>query len=664
MTSLPKMADAEEENGWELETSWTSELHDALDEYPDSEPAMETPENQTRTHLWQDYLDVKEAGKPLIFDEIFDLPEQNQLRNDCQQLVEKLGNEEEDKVSVVSDLELVLTCYCKKFDLKYESNNGWIEILAPLLALKLSRDKLYKCFHAIRSKFTPRDISDVEELLRLLILYHDPELCSILDSKKVLASTFCTNWFRSLFASVCNLKVTQCMWDVYFRLRDSYLIFFLALVILINAKDQIIASNNKETIISLLNQAPTSLEADDVQDFCSLAQFYASRTPQSFRKDYSHLFENQLLDANRDDDLRNQSLCLPVSMEELLQLELGKVSGLRFFVVDCRPADQYNSGHLATAFHLDASLMLQEPQAFATATEELLRTQQESLAAGSVAAGEHLCFLGSGREDEDQFVYMVVASFLQKHTQHVSWARGGYLVLHEFTKKNLGMVLADHSIRGCIACNLITQSEIGEDGDNPKNTIFTRLASAVKTRAAEVNQKLVDYIQNPHAYQPVDRHVSSKDKLGKRYRNMESVFTIDDDQDGDTDNASLGENQSVVSINTWLKKPEIINAFQCHHISDSGFAYLSHLAVTKTHFYVLRELEDKSDSARIVLERDLSYIVKITSKRKQPELLTFRYGVPNDDTYTINDVDRFFIPKAGDAAKLIKQQICNQHIPA
>lgn len=31
--------------------------------------------------------------------------------------------------------------------------------------------------------------------------------------------------------------------------------------------------------------------------------------------------------------------------------------GVRFFVVDCRPAEQYNSGHLSTAFHLDSDLV-------------------------------------------------------------------------------------------------------------------------------------------------------------------------------------------------------------------------------------------------------------------------------------------------------------------
>ena len=45
---------------------------------------------------------------------------------------------------------------------------------------------------------------------------------------------------------------------------------------------------------------------------------------------------------------------------------------------------------------------------------------------GSAASGEHLCFLGSGREEEDQYVNMVVANILQKNKQYVSIAKGGY----------------------------------------------------------------------------------------------------------------------------------------------------------------------------------------------------------------------------------------------
>jgi len=60
---------------------------------------------------------------------------------------------------------------------------------------------------------------------------------------------------------------------------------------------------------------------------------------------------------------------------------------------------------------------------------------------GSAGGGEHLCFVGSGRDEEDQYVNMVVANFLQKHQQYVSIARGGYLgKLNNLTSYQLNML--------------------------------------------------------------------------------------------------------------------------------------------------------------------------------------------------------------------------------
>ena len=57
--------------------------------------------------------------------------------------------------------------------------------------------------------------------------------------------------------------------------------------------------------------------------------------------------------------------------------------------------------------------MLQAPAEFSTAVQALFATQQQAIEAGSKAGGEHLCFMGSGREAEDQYVNMVIANFLQ-----------------------------------------------------------------------------------------------------------------------------------------------------------------------------------------------------------------------------------------------------------
>jgi len=41
---------------------------------------------------------------------------------------------------------------------------------------------------------------------------------------------------------------------------------------------------NCEELCSTISSLPSQLSAEDMEDFFSLAQYYASRTPQSFRK--------------------------------------------------------------------------------------------------------------------------------------------------------------------------------------------------------------------------------------------------------------------------------------------------------------------------------------------------------------------------------------------
>ena len=46
--------------------------------------------------------------------------------------------------------------------------------------------------------------------------------------------------FNSLFSNVCDLHVTLVLWDVYMLTSDPFLLFFLPLVLLVNAKYVII----------------------------------------------------------------------------------------------------------------------------------------------------------------------------------------------------------------------------------------------------------------------------------------------------------------------------------------------------------------------------------------------------------------------------------------
>ncbi|XP_074652451.1 TBC1 domain family member 23-like isoform X2 [Tubulanus polymorphus] len=621
-----------------------------------------------RTDVWKICLNVSGKGDMLsCFDELYDMPEQEQLRLDCHALVENLGNEEEDKVSIISDLESILTFYCKSRNEKYAQSNGWLDIIQPQLALKQNKAELYNMFYAIITKYMPKDCvknGKVFHLFRLLLLYHDPELCSFLDSKRITPDLYALKWFQSIFAHTCDLKVILVMWDVYFQQADPFLIFFLALVILVNAKEQLLLmkDESKQAIVDTLSLFPCALEAEDIEDFCSLAQYYASRTPQSFRRDYQQPLFGHSIIGNKDESIQvSQALCLPVSVGELLSANQG--DRVQYFVVDCRPAEQYNSGHLPTAFHLDLNLMLQNPVEFATAVQALFATKQQAVAAGSIAGGEHLCFMGSGREEEDLYVNMVLANFLQKNTMYVSVARGGYAALHAALKDNLNDGLTDHCARSCIVCNpdsgAVSDAEtLDEFGDGDKlDSILGKFSSVVKCKSAIVKEKLTNYIKNEQQQATAERHVQSSDK-GRRYRNMASVFTIDDDDDELGSVASSDdERRETVNLETWLKKPDVLHSFKCREIKQNGYVVPSWLLVTDNHLYVLRELADERGMALIQARRSLASIVKITSKKRHPELITFKYGTNDDDGLHITNFDRFLIPRAGDATKAIKIQI-------
>lgn len=110
-----------------------------------------------RAKIWHRFLGLTSTKSGFDkFNEIFDLANQSVMRNDCQKLVESLDNDDEDKVLILSDLESLLTYYCKSHNVDYESNNGLLDVLTPLISLNFTRNEMYCYFNAIIESFIPR----------------------------------------------------------------------------------------------------------------------------------------------------------------------------------------------------------------------------------------------------------------------------------------------------------------------------------------------------------------------------------------------------------------------------------------------------------------------------------------------------------------------------
>lgn len=71
-------------------------------------------------------------------------------------------------------------------------------------------------------------------------------------------------------------------------------------------------------------------------------------------------------------------------------------------------------------------------------------------------------------------------------------------------------------------------------------------------------------------------------------------------------------------------------------------------------------MPNKKGLVRVMSRRPLSTIVKITAKKRHPELITFKYGIPDGDNLLIKDMDRFLIHNASVATKVVSNQIVQQ----
>ncbi|XP_077440883.1 TBC1 domain family member 23 isoform X2 [Vanacampus margaritifer] len=669
------MADAVEEA---LRGSWDQDLAEALDsggsdmETDKSIVHIQETSAQQRAKMWKIALNVSGKGDSLApWDGVLDLPEQALIHSRSQQLIDQLQVSEEERSAVASDVEAVVTFYCKSRNISFTPDLSWPHLLKPLLGLRLARGDLYNCFYAIMNKHIPRECvpnGRPFHLYRLLLQYHEPELCSFLDTKKITPDSYAINWMGSLFSSHCPPDVTQALWDCYLQQADPFLIFFLMLIILVNAKETLLnrEGDSKEDIVKMLEESPSLLDSEDIEDLFSLAQYYQSKTPLSLRKMNQNLFGSSLVALKEEDIDLSQALCLPVSVPEILQANQHQQDGVRFFVVDCRPAEQYNAGHLSTAFHLDSDLMLQNPSEFALSVKSLLEAQKQSLESGSIASGEHLCFMGSGREEEDMYMNMVLAHFLQKNKEYVSIAKGGFMALQQHLVDMTVEGLDSSYIHWIVSTSGSHSSLSSADGESLSDgkgvkSLVNKMTFALKSKSVNVKEKMISFIENTST--PVDRHVSSSDRVGKPYRGVKPVFSIADEEEYDTDeidssSMSDDDRKEIVNVQTWTNKPDVKHHIPCNEVKETGHMFPSHLLVTATHMYCLREIAARKGFAYIQSRQALSSVVKITSKKKHPELITFKFGSNNAAAgVEISAVERYLIPNAGDATKVIKQQI-------
>ena len=135
--------------------------------------------------------------------------------------------------------------------------------------------------------------------------------------------------------------------------------------------------------------------------------------------------------------------------------------------------------------------MLNDPAEFNQSVEALLAAQKQAINSGSVAGGQHLCFIGSGCDDEDKYVNMVVSNFLQRKINFVSLALGGY--------EELEKAIDDPEMIVGVAIQSraqFTEDWVKKINDEvaPSSSSMLNKFSSVFKKSVDIKAKIKDYV--------------------------------------------------------------------------------------------------------------------------------------------------------------------------
>ncbi|KAG7388564.1 hypothetical protein PHYPSEUDO_012201 [Phytophthora pseudosyringae] len=380
-----------------------------------------------RAQVWKELLGVARSERLCLDQSILQVEEDmDNQRVIAADAARTRGNEPRFKQPETAELVVkLLTYYCKCRSIRYKQ--GMNEVLAPFLLLTEQRDGseerlpladgvVFQCFYALIDRFLPHVFADKEfrslqcsfQLYRLLMLYHDPELCHFLDQHDMTPELYVTPWFMTLFARSLPPESVFYLWDFFLLEEDPYLLHFVAYALVAANRERVF-----EADIAMLPQVLSSLtfsSRDELEQVCASALAISASTPRSFKRDlysvcyggftdamvpfldelyacsslqvYPEELVRNLLDRLATKSKQRLAPGAPAAQEEPTNVQDSlnpllspsnaeappllyhsvndggdEVTALKFIVLDCRPAEEYHKSHLSLSHHIDPSVM-------------------------------------------------------------------------------------------------------------------------------------------------------------------------------------------------------------------------------------------------------------------------------------------------------------------
>ena len=439
-----------------------------------------------RAEVWMVLLGVSTKDRFLLDDSIRDtkqdLHNQRVIRVDTNRTRANLALFRTEEMK--SLVERLLTFYCKRRGIKYKQ--GLNEVLAPFLILRpsprLPDGVVFNLFYSFVDRFLPHMYCDEDfialqcalRLFRLLLQYHDPELCHSLDQYNLVPELYATPWFLTLFSRNVPLELLFEVWDFYLlndkgdgrtlhfyhcvafvlinrdailSIPPSDLPIFLTSVLGQNSTDSkssspgggdgngegsgeqdlaSIEAAKTEEVLKAVNEIYTLSSRKDIQKIFDLGAKIKANSPAAVTAEMYRILFHPVKTSSWEVEHFEELPCLLSNAKDVLSDTLQTVIAL-----DCRPLDEFELAHLKDAFHLNPEL-LAHPEALTSALSQV-RKHSELEAESSV----HYVVFGSAKQDE-QVETMFILHLLQSGLKHVSKLKGHWEALRPLAQTVCG----------------------------------------------------------------------------------------------------------------------------------------------------------------------------------------------------------------------------------
>ncbi|EMD45112.1 Hypothetical protein EHI5A_090370 [Entamoeba histolytica KU27] len=301
--------------------------------------------------------------------------------------------------------------------------------------------RIYNSYMGFCINLLPRGWHGLLSLTHMILLYYFPDVTIHLDKMKLTTDKLLRRFIFNLNVKMCkDFKAILTLLDGIFTFQNKNLYFYVMVAIYEDMGSQLKTLQTQEEVLNFM--ASKSYTSDEIKILLSIAKCYLAKSPASFNGLINGCLNNtpqfkQWYTANI-----SEAFVVSLTPTDIINYTILFKQPLQ--MIDVRPNEQYQHGHLTHAISLEIDN--QKKENIEKVFSELTQKQP-------------VVFYASGEGGNPTIKEMAILCYelYSRGYKRVGIMVGGYKMYHKyFIEGSLGFEIEGHNTLKCPACLGVT----------------------------------------------------------------------------------------------------------------------------------------------------------------------------------------------------------------